>query len=169
MAFGTGQHGSTKGCLKSIEWLNDHGFVAKSIADIGCGTSLLAIASTRVWNARIVASDVDDTAVEVANVNVRTNGLRKKVICVRSAGFGHVVHEQNAPYDLIFVNILKNVLISLASDVKQFHSVNGYVVLSGMLKDQADHVLSSYATLGYVLVHRFDISEWTTLILFNQC
>ncbi|MCY4306013.1 MAG: 50S ribosomal protein L11 methyltransferase [Aestuariivita sp.] len=168
MAFGTGQHGSTEGCIRSIEWLKDSGFAAESIADIGCGTSVLAMASAQTWNARIVASDIDNEAVESANINLRANCLHKKVVCMKSTGFYHSEHAQNAPYDLIFANIFKNVLISLASDVKRHNSAEGYVVLSGILKGQADNVLSSYVMLGYVLVNRFDINEWTTLILFNK-
>jgi ribosomal protein L11 methyltransferase len=165
MAFGTGHHGTTKGCLEAFDKLLSDGFAGKNILDVGCGTAVLAMAAAKVLPGAILASDIDPTAVEVAQANVASNGLQDRVNCVVAAGFGAPVLKDSAPYDLIFANILKAPLIGLAPDMGASIVDGGYAILSGILNEQADDVIAVYAENGFNLVERRVIVDWTTLIL----
>ena len=166
MAFGTGHHGTTLGCLKALDALALSGADPQRIADIGCGTAVLAMAAARVWPGRVnIASDIDQVAVEVAEANLRANGLEGAVRCVEAAGFDHPELAASAPYDLIFANILKGPLVALAPDLARHNAPGGHAILSGILVEQADDVTAVYTGLGYNLVDRLDIVDWTTLVL----
>ena len=166
MAFGTGHHGTTQGCLEALDRLAADGFVGRNVADIGCGTAVLAMAAAKLWpDDPVIASDIDPQAVEVARANVRANGLEGRVSCVEAAGFDHPALHERAPYDLVFANILKGPLISLAPQMGDSVAPDGYAILSGILNEQADEVISAYFQNGFNLVHRGEIVEWTTLIL----
>ena len=164
MAFGTGHHGTTQGCLQALDHLANQGFVGTSVADIGCGTAVLAMAAARIWSGVMLASDIDAVAVEVAEANVAANGLEGRVNCLEAMGFDHEVL-QATQFDLIFANILKGPLIDLAPDMTKRRLPGGYAILSGILNEQADEVVSVYEGLGNSLVQRTEIGEWTTLIL----
>ncbi|MDU8928674.1 50S ribosomal protein L11 methyltransferase [Alisedimentitalea sp. MJ-SS2] len=165
MAFGTGHHGTTLGCLRALDHLIGQGFHARNAVDIGCGTAVLAMAAARIWPEPVLASDIDEVAVDVALANVRANGLEKRVRCVEAAGFDHPDLRAAAPFDLIFANILKGPLIALASDMGVSLAPGGRAILSGILNEQADEVIEHYARSGINLVSRDEIGEWTTLLL----
>ena len=165
MAFGTGHHGTTLGCLRALDRLADDGFEGQNVVDIGCGTAVLAMAAARIWPKDVLASDIDEVAVEVAAANVTANGLEGRVNCVEAAGFDHPVLAQAAPFDLVFANILKGPLVALAPDMAQAMQPGGYAILSGILNEQADDVIDVYARSGINLVHRDSIVDWTTLTL----
>lgn len=168
MAFGTGHHGTTLGCLKALDHLLDQGFTASKVADIGCGTAVLAMAAARVWQGDVIASDIDQVAVDVAEANLKANGMSGAVRCVEAAGFDHPELQAHAPYDLIFANILKGPLIALAPEISGNLRPGGQAILSGILNEQADDVLSVYAQNGFNPHLRDEIGEWTTLILTKQ-
>lgn len=165
MAFGTGHHGTTLGCLRALDRLAEQGFVGKAVADIGCGTAVLAMAAARIWPDAVIASDIDEVAVDVAQANVRANGLEGRVTCVEAAGFDHPDLAAAAPFDLVFANILKGPLIALAPDMAAALQPGGYAILSGILNEQADDVIDVYARSGVNLVHRESIVDWTSLTL----
>jgi len=165
MAFGTGHHGTTLGCLRALDRLANDGFHGRNVADIGCGTAVLAMGAARIWPEMVLASDIDEVAVDVATANVLTNGLEGRVKCVEAAGFDHPDLAAAAPFDLIFANILKGPLIALAPDMAQALQPGGYAILSGILNEQADEVIEVYARSGINLVHRDSIVDWTTLTL----
>lgn len=165
MAFGTGHHGTTKGCLEAFDRLLDQGFAGARILDIGCGTAVLAMAAAKVLPDSVIASDIDPVAVDVARANVVSNGLEGRVSCVVAAGFGAPELEKNGPYDLVFANILKGPLVALAPDMGRNIATGGFAILSGILNEQADDVVSVYAKSGFNLVDRAAIVDWTTLIL----
>lgn len=165
MAFGTGHHGTTLGCLKALDGLAKHGFVGKNVADIGCGTAVLAMAAASIWPNSVMASDIDQVAVDVALSNVRANDLEGKVICVEAAGFNHPELLAKAPFDLVFANILKGPLIGLSPDMQTNIAPDGYAILSGILNEQADSVIEVYLQNGFNLIERNEIVEWTTLML----
>lgn len=165
MAFGTGHHGTTLGCLLALDRLVDAGFVGRSVADIGCGTAVLAMAAARIWSDPVIASDIDAVAIDVAQANVRANGLEDRVRCVEAAGFDHPDLLAAAPFDLIFANILKGPLIALAPDLTDALASGGRAILSGILNEQADDVLAVYSRLGTNTLARDEIGEWTTLTL----
>ncbi|MEL6837958.1 MAG: 50S ribosomal protein L11 methyltransferase [Pseudomonadota bacterium] len=165
MAFGTGHHGTTLGCLRALDALLDDGFRGGSIVDVGCGTAVLAMAAAKVLPGRILASDIDPVAVEVAAANVAANGLTGRVDCVVAAGFDAPELAKSAPYDLVFANILKGPLVGLAPDIGQFTASDGYVILSGILNEQADDVITIYQQNGFNVVKREEIVEWTTVLM----
>lgn len=165
MAFGTGHHGTTLGCLKALDHLLDQGFEGTKVADIGCGTAVLAMAAARVWQGDIIASDIDQVAVEVAEANLRANGMEGQVTCLEAAGFDNPALQARAPFDLIFANILKGPLVALAPDLAANLRPGGYAILSGILNEQADDVIGVYAQNGINLTRRDEIGEWTTLLL----
>ena len=165
MAFGTGHHGTTLGCLKALDRLDRAGFRGHNVADIGCGTAVLAMAAASIWPEPVIASDIDPVAVEVARANTIANGLGDRVICVEAAGFGQADLAARAPYDLVFANILKGPLLDLAPDMARNIGSGGYAILSGILNTQADEVLATYKRVGFTPASRDEITEWTTLVL----
>ena len=163
MAFGTGHHGTTLGCLRALDRLIGAGLRAQRVADIGCGTAVLAMAAARVWEGTILASDIDRVAVEVAEANLRANGLEGRVRCVEAAGFAHPDLAAAAPYDLIFANILKGPLIALAPDLSAHLRPGGHAILSGILAEQAEEVTAVYRGAGNDLAFSEQIGDWVTL------
>lgn len=168
MAFGTGHHGTTLGCLRALDRLANAGIVGQNVADIGCGTAVLAMAAARIWPNPVLASDIDQVAVDVAASNVAANGLQGRVTCVEAAGFDHPDLLAASPFDLVFANILKGPLIALAPDMAKHIKPGGHAILSGILNEQADQVVSVYAQLGINVVHREEIVDWTTLTLGRE-
>lgn len=168
MAFGTGHHNTTKGCLEALDRLATQGFQPRRIADIGCGTAVLAMAAARLWPVTVLASDIDAVAVDTAAANVIANGLDGRVICIEAAGFGHQMLEDNAPYDLVLANILKQPLIDLAPQMATMVAPMGKIVLSGILVTQAEDVLETYGQQGFALDRRDDLVDWSTLTLTRQ-
>jgi ribosomal protein L11 methyltransferase len=164
MAFGTGHHGTTKGCLLALDSLATVGWKPGQVADIGCGTAVLAMAAALVWRVPVIASDIDPVAVDVARVNVEANGLVRYVRCVEAAGFEHPDLADTEPFGLVFANILKGPLIDLAPAMKDRVALGGIAILSGILADQCTDVLAAYAG-GFVLRAREDIGDWSTLVL----
>ena len=165
MAFGTGHHGTTKGCLLAVDKLFSAKILPHSVADVGCGTAVLAIAAAKVLGRSVIASDIDEVAVEVAHANAVANGVGELVHCVEAAGFEHPDLANRAPYDLVFANILKGPLVELAPSMSAHVGPGGHVILSGILNPQGDDVIAAYAASGLELADRIELGEWTTLTL----
>jgi ribosomal protein L11 methyltransferase len=166
VAFGTGHHGTTLGCLRAFDRLATHGFTPARVADIGCGTAVLAMAAAAILlGAVIIASDIDEVAVDVARANAAINGLADRVICLEAAGFDHERIVASGPFDLVFANILKGPLIGLAPDMAMHVAKDGLAILSGLLVVQAEAVQAAYVANGFALIAREDIGEWSTLVL----
>ena len=166
VAFGTGHHGTTLGCLRAFDRLFEAGFRPARVADIGCGTAVLAIAAAAVLpDALVIASDIDQVAVDVALANVSINRLEGRVTCVEAAGFANPRLAKAAPYDLVFANILKGPLIELAPAMAAHTAPGGLIILSGLLVVQADAVTDAYLSAGFSAKGREDIGEWSTLVL----
>jgi len=169
VAFGTGHHGTTLGCVQALTRLAEGGMAPRSLADIGCGTAVLAMAGARLWPeavlGRIVASDIDAVAVEVAARNCAVNGLGARIEICEAAGFDHPLIAAAAPFDVILANILKGPLIALAPDLARHLAPGGRAILSGLLTAQAEDVAAAYAAEGLALIERRDIGDWATLVL----
>ena len=165
MAFGTGHHGTTLGCLRAYDRLLDDGQRFDNVLDLGCGTAVLAMSAARMGAAHVLASDIDPVAVEVALANVKANGLVGRVACVESIGFDSPVLRAGAPFDLIFANILKGPLIELAPDMAAHLAPGGRAILSGLLVEQADEIVEVYQVQGLALETREDLGEWSALTL----
>ncbi|MBF9059266.1 50S ribosomal protein L11 methyltransferase [Rhodobacterales bacterium HKCCSP123] len=165
MAFGTGHHGTTQGCLEAMDKLLTEGIRPRNVADIGCGTAVLAIAAAKVLEGAFIASDIDPVAVDVARANAAANGVEARITCVEAAGFEHPELARNAPYDLVFANILKGPLVELAPAVAAHVAPGAHVILSGLLTPQAEDVIQAYEAQGFTVADRGEIGDWTTLTL----
>ena len=165
MAFGTGHHGTTLGCLRALDRLADRGFHGRNVIDVGCGTAVLAMGAARLWPEPVLATDIDAVAVDVAAANVDANGLSGRVDCLEAVGFDHPAIHARAPYDLVFANILKGPLIQIAPDMGQHTAPGSLAILSGLLVTQAADVLAAYVAAGFAEVEREEIGEWATLVL----
>jgi ribosomal protein L11 methyltransferase len=166
VAFGTGHHGTTLGCLLAFDRLLTDGWRPAKVADIGCGTAVLAMAAAATLpDALIIASDIDRVAVDVAEANVAINNLQGRIECLEAAGLDHRRIKAAAPYDLIFANILKGPLIELAPAIATHLATGGRAILSGLLAVQADSVTAAYVAAGLCLQSRDDLGEWSTLVL----
>ena len=163
MAFGTGHHGTTKGCLMALDKLVKSGFIGKNVVDIGCGTAVLAMAAAMCWPNKVLASDIDEIATETSKANAEANGLSYRIEVITCAGFDHPKLRAVAPYDLILANILKGPLVALAPDMSQNSGNGGYVILSGLLNTQADAVIEAYLDVSFELVDHINIAEWSIL------
>lgn len=165
MAFGTGHHATTMGCLLALDRLDREGVRPGRVADVGCGTAVLAMAAAAIWDLPVIASDIDPVAVEVARANAAANGQGARVTCVEAAGFAHPELAARAPYDLVFANILKGPLLGLAPEMGAKVAPGGIAILSGILNSQADEVAAAYGAEGFSLRSRDEIGDWTTLVL----
>jgi ribosomal protein L11 methyltransferase len=166
VAFGTGHHGTTLGCLRAFDRLAVAGFAPAKVADIGCGTAVLAMAAAAVLpEALVLASDIDKVAVDVARANVAINDLDGRIECLEAAGFAHPRLAETAPFDLVFANILKGPLIELAPPMAAHLAPGGKIILSGLLGVQAEAVTAAYVAAGFQPESRDDIGEWSTLVL----
>ena len=168
-AFGTGHHETTLGCLHSLDKLKRQGRRFRKIADIGTGTGLLAFAANKLWPAaKIIASDIDQVAVEVCIENARLNDIAVghqmgAVRLLKSNGLDHPAIQRRAPYDLIVANILAGPLISLATQISAAAASGTTLLLAGLLKDQKDEVVSAYLKAGFRLRNTRLEEEWPCL------
>ena len=165
-AFGTAHHATTQGCLMAIDRLARRVGGIRRIADIGCGSGVLALAASRVWpHARIAASDLDPVAVGVARDNARRNRAHARISFVAAAGLAHPVLRRQSPYDLVLANILAGPLIRLAPNVASHVRTGGHLVLSGILGEQAREVIATYRMAGFRLDQHHLDHNWSTLVL----
>ncbi len=165
MAFGTGHHGTTRGCLVALDRLARLGFRPRRVADIGSGTGVLAMAAASLWKLRCLASDIDPVAVATARANFRANGLTFGGALVRAAGFAHPAVRAGGPYDLIFANILARPLKRLAPAMARHAAAGGVVILSGVLNEQRAGVEAIYRGHGFGRMGIEEDGEWSTIVL----
>ncbi len=166
VAFGTGHHGTTLGCLRAFDRLYGEGFRPTKVADIGCGTAVLALAAAAVLpDALVLASDIDEVAVDVAEANVAINHMDGRIETMEAAGFAHPRLAEAAPFDLVFANILKGPLVELAPDMAKHLAQNGLIILSGLLVVQADSITAAYVANGFTPEGREDLGEWSCLVM----
>ena len=161
-AFGTGEHGSTQGCLLALDKLTDRSI--QSALDMGCGSGILALAIAKRWRCRVTASDVDLKAVNVAKRNAITNGGRRFVKVLEGRGYNHrsIRHQK---FDLIISNLFAHPLAKMSFDLSRCLAPRGTAVLSGLLDSQEAQVLMAYRMQGLSLKRRIKVDGWSTLIL----
>jgi len=167
LAFGTGTHATTRGCLEMLATLN----AAETInaVDVGCGSGILAIAMAKLWQRPVLGGDNDPQAVEVAIDNATLNGVAPLCRFVTAIGLDAPQLAKRAPYDLVVANILAGPLIDLSESFAAATRDGGHVLLSGLLVEQADEVVTAYRRRGFVLQRAIDRetggAEWRTLLL----
>ena len=162
LAFGTGHHATTAGCLIAIDRLARQRTIVSAL-DLGTGSAVLAIALAKCTRAAIIASDIDPVAVDVAHANVRLNGVAARVSAVAADGVGHRLIRARAPYDLIVANILAAPLVALAPAIRRALAKNGTVILSGLLAEQGRRVAAIYRGLGLRRAGTLILDGWATL------
>jgi len=169
LAFGTGQHATTAGCLAALDTLASNGSTFANIADIGTGTGLLAFAALALWPAaKCIATDVDPVAIDVSQENAAINGIRLghgagELLLAVADGTDSPMLAARAPFDLIVANILAGPLIDLAPDFSKALAPGGTVVLAGLLDTQADGVAAAYKIQGCAVGARGS-GEWPVLV-----
>ena len=164
LAFGTGHHGTTRGCLLMLDAILKRRR-PRHVLDVGTGTGVLAIAAAKALRARVAAGDIDPTAVEAAGANARLNAAGPLVRPVVATGLRDPGLRAGAPYDLIFANILAKPLRLMAPAIRSVAAQNGDLVLSGLLARDVPGILSSYAAQGFAMRRRIDLEGWATLLL----
>lgn len=167
LAFGTGHHGTTRGCLKSLDDLAKRGHVRR-VLDVGTGSGILAIAAARILHARVTASDIDARAIEAARGNARVNRAASLLAFVRASGTAARLIATAAPYQLIFANILLGALTRLAVPLRKLAAPGARIVLSGLLPSHANAALAIYQAQGLALERRVTIDGWVTLVMYRK-
>jgi len=164
LAFGTGHHGTTRGCLTALDALAKRRRRIRHTLDIGTGTGVLAIATAKIFHARVMASDIDRIAVQAAQANARLNRVANVVTLLRAMGTRSRSITQAAPYDLIFANILLGPLTRLAVPIARLSRRGATIVLSGLLPAHANAAIAIYRAQEFVLARRILLGGWVTLV-----
>ena len=164
LAFGTGHHGTTRGCLMLLdEVLKAHR--PRRVLDLGPGTGVLAIAAAKALRHRVLASDIDPLSVRVAADNARLNGTGDLVETIRGSGFSAPQFRKRGPFDLVLANILANPLRQMATPMSRHLAPQALVILSGLLPPQASAVIAAYRARGLVLKRHIQIEGWSSLLM----
>jgi ribosomal protein L11 methyltransferase len=161
IAFGSGEHATTRGCLLALDRLS-RSRRAHRVLDVGCGSGILAIGAARAWSARIVASDIDRDSVRLAAENMRRNGVAAGVRVVRSDGLARVRPRRG--YDVVLANILARPLCRLAGPIARAVRPGGTVILSGLLAAQESEVRAAYRARHLKFSRRLASAGWHTLV-----
>ena len=164
LAFGTGHHGTTKGCLLAfVDELKLR--TPRHVLDVGTGTGILAFAAAKVLKRPVVAGDIDPEAVRVARENARLNGIAAWMKLYVGPGIRHAEADRPGHFDLVFANILAKPLRMLAPALARVASDDGTIILSGLLYRDVPGVLSAYAHQGWYLQRRYNLDGWAALVM----
>jgi ribosomal protein L11 methyltransferase len=164
LAFGTGHHGTTRGCLLLLDQVLKASR-PKRVLDLGTGTGVLAIAAAKALQRRVLASDIDPLSVRVACENAGLNGVGNLVETIPATGFSTPQFAERGPFDLVLANILANPLRQMATPMARHLAPSARVILSGLLPHQAQSVVAAYRARGLVLVRHLQIEGWSSLLL----
>jgi ribosomal protein L11 methyltransferase len=164
LAFGTGHHGTTRGCLLLLDCVLKARRPAR-VLDLGTGTGVLAIAAAKARHALVLASDIDFFSVRIARDNIRLNKASNLVRTIRASGFSAPQFADSGPFDLVLANILANPLRQMATPMARHLAPSARVILSGLLPHQAAGVIAAYRARGLVLQRQFIVEGWSSLLL----
>ena len=164
LAFGTGHHGTTRGCLLLLDHVLKQ-YYPRRVLDLGTGTGVLAIAAAKALHGPVLASDIDPASVRVARDNARLNQTGERVQTIRATGFAAPQFAERGPFDLVLANILANPLRELATPMARHLAPSALVILSGLLTPQAAGVIAAYRARGLVPLRHLRIDGWSSLLL----
>jgi len=167
LAFGTGHHGTTRGCLLALDRLIKRAR-PRRVLDIGTGSGVLAIAAARALHRPVVAGDIDAVSVAAARLNARRNRAGARVTIVPASGVTDRRMRASAPYDLVFANLLLAPLKRLARPVGALAAARGRVVLSGLLPAEVNAALAAWRAAGFLLERRLLLDGWATLVMARR-
>lgn len=162
LAFGTGHHGSTRGCLLMLDRIARRRR-PRATLDVGTGSGVLAIAAAKLFKRRVYSGDIDPVSVAAARANAKLNGVASFVDPAQARGAAHNLLRQGAPYDLVFANILARPLRELAPQIARLTGCGADIILSGLIGSDVAGVIAAYRTQGIALARRIDIDGWATL------
>jgi ribosomal protein L11 methyltransferase len=164
LAFGTGHHGTTRGCLLLLDSVLK-AYLPRRVLDLGTGTGVLAIAAARALQIKVLASDIDPLSVRVAHDNARLNRTGDLVETIQATGFSAPQFAERGPFDLVLANILANPLRQMATAMARHLAPSALVILSGLLPHQAQAVIAAYRARGLVLKRHIQIEGWSSLLM----
>jgi ribosomal protein L11 methyltransferase len=164
LAFGTGHHGTTRGCLMHFDGVLKRRRPTH-VLDVGCGAGVLAIAAAKVLHRKVWLGDIDATAVEVANANARLNGVAAYCKPIVSRGVESQRLREGGPFDLVFANILAKPLRLLAPSLAAVTAPGGEAIVSGLLLGDVPGALAAWRAQGFYLAERIDLEGWASLRL----
>ena len=164
LAFGTGHHGTTRGCLLLLDSVLK-ARRPRRVLDLGTGTGVLAISAAKALHSAVLASDIDPSSVQVARDNARLNGTGNRVQTIRANGFSAPQFKTHGPFDLVLANILANPLRQMATPMARHLAPSALLILSGLLPSQASDVVAAYRARGLVLLRHLRIAGWSSLLM----
>jgi ribosomal protein L11 methyltransferase len=164
LAFGTGHHGTTRGCLLLLDQVLK-ARRPRRVLDLGTGTGVLAIAAAKALHGAVLASDIDPASVGVARDNACLNEVANLVQTIRATGFSAPQFEKHGPFDLVLANILANPLRQMATPMTRHLAPSASVILSGLLPPQASGVIAAYRARGLVLLRHLQVEGWCSLLM----
>lgn len=162
-AFGTGHHGTTKGCMQALA-LELARKRPRRVLDIGTGSGVLALGAVKRGVDYALGTDMDKESIRIAHENRKNNKAGRKLKLLHARGAGHHAIRAGAPYDLVLANILAKPLVGLAPEIAKLVAPGGRVILSGLLTHQEPQVKAAYAGRGFTLKHRRRLNGWSTLV-----
>lgn len=163
-AFGSGEHATTSGCLRALDWLSRFRRFSRPL-DLGCGSGILALAVAKTWPVSVLAADIDPESVRVTKYNAGKNGEAAKIHAIVSDGYRNPEIRKKGPYDLIVANILARPLCQMARELNQHLNPGGVAILSGLYKEQERWVLGAHRSQGLYLLRRVIVDNWHTLVI----
>ncbi len=164
MAFGSGEHATTQGCLRAISELAAKGRI-KDALDMGCGSGILAFALAKLAHVPVIGVDIDELSIEIAQENAKLNRVHKLVKLYAANGYAAEAVRRHGKFDLIVANILARPLAKMSPSLRRHLQPGGTVILSGLLHRQEPLVINAHRAQGLRLVKRFRLGDWSTLVL----
>ena len=164
LAFGTGQHETTVGCIKSMIDLSKKQKI-KQVLDLGCGSAILSIASSKIWKCQCTAVDNDIQSIKVADHNVRINSVATSIKTMTIDILDNFYQIPNNNFDLVLINIYANTINQIKFNMKKILKIGSFVILSGFTIGQERMVMRNYQTLGFIRVNRLTQNGWVTLTM----
>lgn len=165
IAFGSGEHATTEGCLLALARLGEEGKAPTSALDMGAGSGILAIAAVKLYGCPVLAVDIDADSVAFAREAAIANGCGAHIVLEAGDGYAAPQVKRRAPFDLVMANILANPLIAMAPELAAVLAPGGTSILSGLLIEQAPSVIAAHEAVGLRLVRQDDLRGWSALTM----